>query len=138
MKPLATANALPTNGKRFYSHGKLLLTAEYLVLDGAEAMAIPCRFGQDLCIEDHENNTIDWKAYTNEKTLWGNFSFPIAALKHPVYAQPKNEKDFLIKLLQTAKKLNLGLVHRQRLGASRSREGCSRRREQQDRSRGAG
>lgn len=106
MKPLATANTLPSNGKRFYSHGKLLLTAEYLVLDGAEAMAIPCRFGQDLCIEDHENNTIDWKAYTNEKTLWGHFSFPIAALKHPVYAQPKNEKDFLIKLLQTAKKLN--------------------------------
>ena len=106
MKPLATANTLPSNGKRSYSHGKLLLTAEYLVLDGAEAMAIPCRFGQDLCIEDHENNTIDWKAYTNEKTLWGHFSFPIAALKHPVYAQPKNEKDFLIKLLQTAKKLN--------------------------------
>lgn len=107
MKPLATANALPTNGKRFYSHGKLLLTAEYLVLDGAEAIAIPCRFGQDLCIEEnHESKTIHWKAYTNEKTLWGDFSFPIAALKNPLDAQPKNEKDFVIKLLQITKKLN--------------------------------
>ena len=106
MKTLANTKALPSNAKRFYSHGKLLLTSEYLVLDGAEAMAIPCRFGQDLCLEDHENNTIDWKAYTHEKTLWGDFSFPIAALNHSMNAQPKNEKDFLIKLLQIAKKLN--------------------------------
>lgn len=106
MKTLATTKALPSKAKRFYSHGKLLLTSEYLVLDGAEALAIPCRFGQDLCIEDLENNTINWKAYTHEKTLWGDFSFPLAALNNPVYAQPKNEKDFLIKLLQIAKKLN--------------------------------
>lgn len=30
----------------FNAHGKLLLTAEYLVLDGAAALALPCRYGQ--------------------------------------------------------------------------------------------
>ena len=29
----------------FYSHGKLLLTAEYVVLDGAKALAVPTIFG---------------------------------------------------------------------------------------------
>lgn len=30
----------------FHAHGKLLLTAEYIVLDGAAALALPCRYGQ--------------------------------------------------------------------------------------------
>ena len=34
--------------QNFYSNGKLLLTAEYLVLDGAKALALPTKFGQDL------------------------------------------------------------------------------------------
>ena len=32
--------------KDFYSNGKLLLTSEYVVLDGAIALAIPTRLGQ--------------------------------------------------------------------------------------------
>ncbi len=31
-----------------YAHGKLLLTAEYLVLDGAAALALPCKYGQSM------------------------------------------------------------------------------------------
>ena len=34
----------------FYSHGKLLLTGEYLVLDGALALAVPCKLGQSLTV----------------------------------------------------------------------------------------
>ena len=30
----------------FYSHGKLLLTAEYAVLEGVKALAIPTKRGQ--------------------------------------------------------------------------------------------
>jgi mevalonate kinase len=35
----------------FYSHGKLLISAEYAVLDGALALALPTKFGQSLHIE---------------------------------------------------------------------------------------
>jgi mevalonate kinase len=35
----------------FYSNGKLLLTGEYLVLEGATALAVPTKFGQDLSVE---------------------------------------------------------------------------------------
>jgi mevalonate kinase len=34
--------------KTFFSHGKLLLTGEYLVLDGAKALALPTRYGQEM------------------------------------------------------------------------------------------
>ena len=30
----------------FYSNGKLLITGEYVVLDGAKALALPTKFGQ--------------------------------------------------------------------------------------------
>ena len=38
----------------YYSHGKLLLTAEYLVLDGAKALAVPTKKGQFLKVADAE------------------------------------------------------------------------------------
>ena len=37
--------------KSFYSQGKLLLTGEYVVLDGAIALAVPSIYGQSLDIE---------------------------------------------------------------------------------------
>ena len=37
--------------KTYYSNGKLLLTGEYVVLDGAEALAVPTRFGQNLTVK---------------------------------------------------------------------------------------
>ncbi len=56
---------------RFYSNGKLLLSGEYLVLQGAKALALPLKFGQDLNIETKKSNKeiIYWKSYQNE-LLW--------------------------------------------------------------------
>ena len=34
----------------YYSNGKLLITGEYVVLDGATALAIPTKYGQSLCV----------------------------------------------------------------------------------------
>ena len=36
----------------YYSNGKLLLTGEYVVLDGAESLAVPTRFGQNLVVNE--------------------------------------------------------------------------------------
>lgn len=34
--------------KTFFSHGKLLLSGEYLILDGAKGLALPTRMGQEM------------------------------------------------------------------------------------------
>ena len=55
---------------RYYSPGKLLITAEYAVLDGAKALAIPTKLGQSLEVSAHNPRTIRWKALKESGELW--------------------------------------------------------------------
>ena len=36
-----------------YSNGKLLLTSEYVVLDGVACIALPTKFGQSLSVKEN-------------------------------------------------------------------------------------
>ena len=45
---------------KFYSHGKVLLTAEYAVLEGVKALSLPTKKGQSLTVEYNKNKTIEW------------------------------------------------------------------------------
>jgi mevalonate kinase len=54
----------------FYAHGKLLLTAEYFILDGAVGLALPTKLGQSLSIESSEGNDGSWKSYDANGSLW--------------------------------------------------------------------
>jgi mevalonate kinase len=56
--------------KIFYSNGKLLLTGEYVVLDGATALAIPTKYGQSLEIDISEKKEIHWQSYDKNGSLW--------------------------------------------------------------------
>lgn len=56
--------------KEFYSNGKLLITGEYLVLDGAKAFALPTKFGQNLVVEKANNQEITWKSYDSDESIW--------------------------------------------------------------------
>ena len=56
--------------KEFYSHGKLLLSGEYLVLDGALALAVPTRPGQWLRVRASENPGLSWKSLNPDGTPW--------------------------------------------------------------------
>jgi mevalonate kinase len=56
--------------KEFYSHGKLLLTGEYVVLDGAKALALPCKLGQSLSVKKHSEPNIVWTSYLRNGELW--------------------------------------------------------------------
>ncbi len=53
---------------RYSSHGKFLLTGEYLVLKGALALALPLKLGQSLEIKQLEtnNNQLYWEAWRPE------------------------------------------------------------------------
>jgi mevalonate kinase len=55
-----------------YANGKILLTGEYFVLNGALALALPCTLGQLLQYEtiDENDNTLSWIAKDNEGRLW--------------------------------------------------------------------
>ncbi len=57
----------------FFSPGKLLLTAEYFVLDGALALAVPTKVGQEMTVRKEESNQhiISWNAFHQGKT-WLN------------------------------------------------------------------
>ena len=54
----------------FYSNGKLLITGEYVVLDGAKALALPTKFGQKLIVKTGNNNQIKWTSYDSDTSIW--------------------------------------------------------------------
>ncbi|WP_412986475.1 GYDIA family GHMP kinase [Pontimicrobium sp. IMCC45349] len=59
----------------FYSHGKLLLTGEYVVLDGVKALAIPTKYGQFLEVNPIDKNILIWKSIDNEGNIWFEHAF---------------------------------------------------------------
>ena len=62
--------------KQYYAHGKLLITGEYAILDGALALAIPTKFGQHLTIDHHANlNEIQWNSLDENGELWFSASY---------------------------------------------------------------
>ena len=54
----------------FFSQGKVLLTAEYAVLEGVKALALPTIKGQSLTVKTTHSNTIVWRASTHDNQLW--------------------------------------------------------------------
>ncbi|MCM4160994.1 GHMP kinase [Antarcticibacterium flavum] len=56
--------------QKFYSRGKLLLTGEYLVLDGTLSLAIPTKFGQSLEVTPAEGEFTTWKAFNKDGETW--------------------------------------------------------------------
>ncbi len=54
----------------YYSNGKLLITGEYVVLNGAKALAVPTKFGQSLTIELGIDNLIQWTSFDSDNTIW--------------------------------------------------------------------
>lgn len=66
---------------RFQAHGKLLLSAEYMVMHGATALAVPLKLGQTLEISHTENSSVfTWKAFQDSK-IWFEAVFDPATLQ---------------------------------------------------------
>lgn len=78
--------------ERFYAHGKLLLTGEYLVLHGATALAVPTRQGQWLEVHPNDGGDLSWQAWDDAGHKWfeARFSLPdfrCSSSSDPVVAQ---------------------------------------------------
>ena len=61
----------------FYSHGKLLLTSEYAVLNGAEALAIPTKFGQYLKVKTTHDDLFHWESLDHKSKPWFTATFRV-------------------------------------------------------------
>ena len=95
--------------QKFYSNGKLLLTGEYVVLDGVEALAIPTRYGQSLSIEPFEIGKIVWESLDEKGEVWFKARFSLNEIVRPQIPGEHTNNEFknrLFQILRAAKKLN--------------------------------
>jgi len=70
--------ASPHSTETFYAHGKLLLTGEYAVLDGARGLAIPTRFGQHLQAGySPEAGVLHWESFDHSLQIWFEAAFSL-------------------------------------------------------------
>lgn len=87
----------------FYSNGKLLITGEYVVLDGAKSLAVPTRFGQNLLIKKGVNKQINWISFDADKSIWFEDKISFEAIKHKQLLETNHAvKNTLIEILHQA------------------------------------
>lgn len=84
----------------FFSPGKLLLTAEYFVLDGALALAVPTKLGQDMQVEKYLDaaGILSWQAYHQGK-LWLNITLNLRDWQI-INTNERNAAHFVQQLLE--------------------------------------
>lgn len=90
---------------KFYSNGKLLISGEYLVLDGAVSLALPTKYGQSLEVEETDSGLMHWKSYNVQNELWFEAKLNLETLKVLSWNNQKVAVT-LEKILSTAKSLN--------------------------------
>jgi mevalonate kinase len=95
----------------FYSNGKLLISGEYLVLDGANAFALPTKFGQDLIIEEGTDQTIEWKSYDYDNHLWFEDVISFSEIINKTIPESETVKTTLINILHEAYILNPDFIN---------------------------
>lgn len=106
-QPTAAHEADATPVRHFYARGKLLLTGEYLVLDGATALAVPARRGQSLSA--HVTDEIDvlyWVGRERDGSRWIEEAYTRAELEAPppppVDKSPRARLGRLLRTVLTA------------------------------------
>jgi mevalonate kinase len=92
--------------KTFYSNGKLLVTGEYLVLDGAKALALPTKLGQNLIVERNDKQEIKWKSYDADGSIWFDDTILFSEIISTTPFEKESVKNTLITILRSAYQLN--------------------------------
>lgn len=91
----------------FYSNGKLLITGEYVVLDGALSLAVPTKFGQSLNIEPINEPKLIWKSFDDNENCWFENSFELETsemLKQVQHGDAISKR--VVQILKVTKTLN--------------------------------
>jgi mevalonate kinase len=90
----------------YYSNGKLLLTGEYLVLNGAKSLAVPTKFGQDLEVIPDRGKKIIWKSYDADRSIWFDDVISFEAIIAKTSFIENEIKNTLVEILHHAYLLN--------------------------------
>ncbi len=99
--------------QEFYSNGKLLLSGEYAILDGALGLAIPTRYGQSLAINKNEKSIITWQSIAENNSIWFEASFDAYSLEIKDSSNTDTART-LQKIVQQAKNLNAKFLNEKR------------------------
>lgn len=92
----------------FYSHGKLLITSEYLVLDSALALAVPTKLGQSLTITPLNSSKLMWKSILHDGSVWFETEINLPLRDQFLSDNPVIQK--LYEILSAAHSLNPGFL----------------------------
>ena len=97
--------------KTFYSNGKLLITGEYVVLDGAVALALPTKMGQNLIVENGFNKEIVWKSYDSDRSIWFDDIILFSEIINKKTFENNAIKTTLVEILHESYKLNSSFIN---------------------------
>lgn len=91
----------------FYGHGKLLLSGEYFVLDGAEALALPTTVGQSMKVRYRQSYqpTLNWKSIDHTGKVWFESDYEFWHFK-PIRPQGNITEKFVSEALQAVRLQN--------------------------------
>ena len=101
------------NSNTYYSNGKLLLTGEYVVLDGALSLALPLVYGQYLSVSRINAQKIIWKSLDEKDNVWFKtivnsdvFKVPFSYVDAVETTSDQKISNTLLKILAAARNLN--------------------------------
>ena len=88
----------------YTANGKLLLTSEYFILDGAKGLALPTKYHQKLVLQTIQSEILEWKSYDENGEIWFYCNFD----KHfkLIDYSDIEVSEMLRKILKTASELN--------------------------------
>jgi len=91
-------------GFHHYGHGKLLLTGEYFVLDGAEALAVPTQLGQHFNTYSlpHKQSMVHWKSLDHDGSCWFEGKFYLDGRYYPSYLSDESIGRRILQFLNAA------------------------------------
>lgn len=91
--------------RKFYSNGKLLLSGEYVILDGALGLAIPTKYGHSLQVASAEASVLDWESLDKDGLVWFHGSFELESFAIRTSSDIETAKT-LQQLLRQAQRQN--------------------------------
>lgn len=96
----------------YRSNGKLLLTGEYTVLDGALSLALPTKLGQTLVVEKNNSSQLTWKSIDEKGNIWFEDCFNIdAILSKKDIPLSNNTSKRLLEILRAVNSLKPGFFN---------------------------
>jgi len=89
----------------YKANGKLLLTGEYAVLDGAKALALPTKLGQTMAVKKTRGSDLVWESLDHEGNTWFKSTISLMDFS-PISTSDEEVSERLRKLLKNAVRLN--------------------------------